>query len=250
MNRSLFSNSLYSKITYNFQIISISYYTQTFKKKKKNRADYIQILLEDCSNNKRNTVKQNQKSSFFPKTPTLSIPKRRRASDLGAAGDAVLGVVGVPPVLRTVESLAVSPQRVGLLPVHGVVADDELFVRHSQGDEDADGEADDGGGDDVPADDEEGARYLLEELDAAGAAVEGAAGVGDGEEEGAERGLGEEAGGGAAEEAGDGVGVEDAESVVDLLEEGGAFVDHHHREPRDAAGEDAHGDGRPALHQS
>lgn len=154
-------------------------------------------------------------------------------------------------MLGGVVLLAVAPQRVRLLPVHGVVADGELLLGHPEGNHGADGEADEAGDHHVPADDEEGAGHLADELEAAAAAgVEGAAGVGDGEEEGAEDGLGEEARGGAAEESGDGVGVEDAQGVVHLLQEARPLVHHHHREPRDAAGEDAHHDRRPTLHQA
>ncbi|OAY82861.1 hypothetical protein ACMD2_06323 [Ananas comosus] len=159
-------------------------------------------------------------------------------------------VVVVPPVPGRVVLLAVAPEGVGLLAVHGVVADGELVLGHAEREEQADDEADDGRHDDVPADDEQRARDLLEELHAADAAVEGAAGVGHGEEEVAEDGLGEEARGGAAEEAGHGVGVEDAERVVHLLQQTAALVDDHHREPRDAARQHAHHDRRPPLHQT
>lgn len=134
--------------------------------------------------------------------------------------------------------------------MHFVVADLELVLGHAERDDEADGRADGGGDDGVPRDDEPGADDLLQELDAADAAVDAAARVGDGEEEGAQDGLGEEAGGGAAEEAGDGMGVEDAERVVDVLKEGPSAVHHHHGEPGDAPGQDPHHHGSPALDQS
>lgn len=155
---------------------------------------------------------------------------------------------GVGAVLGDVVHLAVAPERVGLLAVDGVVADLELVVGHAERDEEVDGEADEGGDGDVPGDDEEATGDLLAELGAAGAAVEGAPGVGDGEEEVAEGGLGEEAGEEAAEEAGDAVGVEDAEGVVDALQDLGALVEDHHGVPRDAAGEHPHHQRRPPLH--
>lgn len=71
-------------------------------------------------------------------------------------------------------------RRVVPLAVHGVVADEELLPRHAEGD---DREVDDEAGDgEVPANDEEAAGDLLEELHPAEAAVDGAAGVGDGPE--------------------------------------------------------------------
>lgn len=132
----------------------------------------------------------------------------------------MLRVVTVPTtVLGRVVLLPITPESVGLLAVHGVVADDELLLGHPERNHSLYGKADDGGDGDVPAGDEQSADDLLEELDAAGVAVEATTGVGDGEEEGAEGGLGKEAGREAADESGDGVGVEDAEGIVDVLEE-------------------------------
>ena len=154
-------------------------------------------------------------------------------------------VVRVPAVLVGVELLAVAPQRVGLLAVHGVVADGQLVVGHAQRHHEAHHQAHQGGHHQVPGDDEERAAQLLPELDAA--AVEGALGVADGQEQGAQRRVREEPRGDAAQDPGHGVGVEHAQGVVHLLEQAGALVHHHHREPRDAAREHTHQDRRPTL---
>uniref|UniRef100_J3L690 Uncharacterized protein n=1 Tax=Oryza brachyantha TaxID=4533 RepID=J3L690_ORYBR len=159
-------------------------------------------------------------------------------------------VVGVPAVLGGVVLLAVAPERVGLLAVDGVVADGELLVGHPERHDGADDEADDAGDRHVPGDDEERAGHLLPELGAAAAAVEGAAGVADGEEEGAQHRLREEPRGGAAEEARDGGGGGDPQVVGHLLQQRRPLVNHHHREPRDAAGQHPHHDRRPPLHQT
>ncbi|TVU02375.1 hypothetical protein EJB05_52160, partial [Eragrostis curvula] len=148
-----------------------------------------------------------------------------------------------------VKPLAVTPERVRLLPVRRVVADLELFVGHAQRDEEADTEQDDRGDHDVPCDDEERAAELFAELSDA-AAVEGAARSRDVRVERGEVRGGEEAREDAAEEPGDGVRVEDGEGVVHLLEEVGLLVEDHHGHPRHAAGADAHQYGRPCVHQS
>ncbi|TVU36694.1 hypothetical protein EJB05_18638, partial [Eragrostis curvula] len=148
-----------------------------------------------------------------------------------------------------VKPLAVTPERVRLLPVRRVVADLELFVGHAQRDEEADTEQDDRGDHDVPCDDEERAAELFAELSGA-AAVEGAARSRDVRVERGEVRGGEEAREDAAEEPGDGVRVEDGEGVVHLLEEVGLLVEDHHGDPRHAAGAYAHQYGRPCVHQS
>ena len=144
----------------------------------------------------------------------------------------------------------ISPQRVRFLAVHCVVADQQLLLRHPQRQHHPHHKAYYGSHHRVPPDDEGSAGELLQDLDTARAAVYGAAGVGDGEEEAAELRLGEDAGEDAAEVAGDGVGVEDAESVVDVVEKSPALVEDHHGEPWDAAGENAHDYGRPSLNKS
>ena len=76
----------------------------------------------------------------------------------GGAGAAVV-VHGVEVELDSgglalVEALAVAPERVRLLSVLGVVAHQEMLLRHAQRHDEADEEHDERGGHDVPADDE------------------------------------------------------------------------------------------------
>nr|CAB3504880.1 unnamed protein product [Digitaria exilis] len=146
-----------------------------------------------------------------------------------------------------VVELAVAPERVCLLAMDGVVADLELVLRHSQRDDEVYGDADDGGDDDVPSDDEERAGELLAELGAADAAVEGALGVGHGEEEVAKGGVREEPRQQAAQEPRHAVRVDHAQRVVHVFEEPRTLVQDHHRVPWDAAGEHAHHQRCPPL---
>nr|ACN27883.1 unknown [Zea mays] len=154
---------------------------------------------------------------------------------------------GAWPVVGDVVELAVSPERVRLLAMDGVVADLELVLGHAQRDDGVDGDADDGGDGHVPSDDEERARQLLAELRAV--AVEGALGVGDRQEERAQGGVGEEPREQAAQEPRHAVRVDDAQRVVHVLQQPGPLVQDHHRVPRHAAGQHAHHHGRPPLHQ-
>ncbi|KAH0454158.1 hypothetical protein IEQ34_016082 [Dendrobium chrysotoxum] len=66
-----------------------------------------------------------------------------------------------PPVLRSFVSLPISPQCIRLLSVHGVVTNNELVVRHSKRDGSANNKADNGGHNDVPADNEKRADNLF-----------------------------------------------------------------------------------------
>jgi hypothetical protein len=98
--------------------------------------------------------------------------------------------------------------------------------------------------DHVPADDEERAGELLPELRAV--AVEGALGVGDREEQVAQRRLREQ----ARQQAAHAMRVDHAQRVVHVPQDAGPLVEDHHRVPRDAPREHAHHHGRPPLHQT
>jgi hypothetical protein len=67
-------------------------------------------------------------------------------------------------VHRLVISLALSPEGICVLPVRRLVPDLQVFIAHSQGDDESDDVHDDGRHDDVPAHDEEGAHDLLANL--------------------------------------------------------------------------------------
>lgn len=143
------------------------------------------------------------------------------------------------------EPAAPLPEHVRLLAMHGVIAHLELGLAHAQGHAEHifDETHDQARPDDVPADDEHGARDLVGDLDAV--ALDGAARVGEAEG-GAAGDGGEDARGAAADEAGDEVGVEDAEDVVDVAHEGDFFGEDVHAQPGHAAGAEAEGDGAPA----
>ena len=137
-------------------------------------------------------------------------------------------------------------EAVGFLAVDGVVADEELFVGHAQGDAaDVFDEAQNQRGpNEIPADDEEGADDLQPDLFAV--AVDGAARVGQAEGR-AGVGVGEDSHEEAAEETGDHVRVRDAEGVVDVVgEQAPSFADDVHGEPWDRSRAEAEEDRGPA----
>ncbi len=52
--------------------------------------------------------------------------------------------------------LAIAPESISFLSMHSVVTDDEILLRHAQGDDETDDVEDDAGDSQVPTDDEEG----------------------------------------------------------------------------------------------
>lgn len=134
---------------------------------------------------------------------------------------------------------------IGLFPVDGIVALEEVLLAHAQGDTQdvLDKQQDQAGPDQVPADDEEGAGQLVAELDAV--AGDGAAGVGEAEG-GTPVDGGPEAGAETADEPGNHVGMCDAEGVVKMAFEKGRLGDQVHGQPGHDAGAQPQEDGAPA----
>lgn len=138
---------------------------------------------------------------------------------------------------------------VSLLSVDPVVSDGHGVGGHPKRDaqDELDEEEDDGGPCQVPSDDKEGADDL--EPDLSTIASDGSTGVRHAERS-ATLHSGEDAGHEAADDGSDEMGVEDAEGVVDVLEQNELLADDVHGDPRDGTREEAHDDGSPAVDES
>ena len=151
----------------------------------------------------------------------------------------------LPPQGPTDISAGPFAKHIRLLAVHGVIANQQLLVRHAQRDAQdvLDKAHDQARPHDVPANDEHGTCNLVADLDA----VPGDSAAGVCERERLAAGdCGEDTRGASADDPGDEMGVENTQDVIDGAHERNFFAEYVHGEPRDGARPEAHGDGTPA----
>ena len=130
--------------------------------------------------------------------------------------------------------------------MNGVIADEELFLRHPErhAADILDKVEDDTSHEDVEGDDEEEADDLDPDLVAV--ALDTTSVLGDAGERGGAVDGGEDTSEEAANDTGDHVGMDDTETVVNVVEEAELAAEDVHADPGDATGQHTEEDGRPA----